>query len=31
MNVYGRFKNNILAADLAEMGLLSFKNQGVKY
>ena len=29
--VYARFKDNILAADLAEMGSLSSKNQGVKY
>ena len=29
--VYARFKENILVADLAEMGLLSSKNQGVKY
>ena len=26
-----RFKDNIWAADLAEMGSLSSKNQGVKY
>ena len=29
--VYARFKDYILAADLAEMGSLSSKNQGVKY
>ena len=29
--VYARFKDNILAADLAEMGSLSSKSQGVKY
>ena len=29
--VYARFKDNILAGDLAEMGSLSSKNQGVKY
>ena len=29
--VYAKFKDNILAADLAEMGSLSSKNQGVKY
>ena len=29
--VYSRFKDNIWAADLADMGLLSSKNWGVKY
>ena len=29
--VYARFKDNIWAADLAEMGSLSFKNKNVKY
>ena len=29
--VYIRFKDNIWAADLAEMGSLSSKNRGVKY
>ena len=29
--VYARFKYNIWAADLAEMGSLSFKNRSVKY
>ena len=29
--VYARFKDNILAADLAEMGSLSSKNKNVKY
>ena len=29
--VYARLKDNISAADLAEMGSLSSKNQGVKY
>ena len=29
--VYARFKENIWVADLAEMGLLSYKNQDVKY
>ena len=29
--VYARFKDNIGAADLAEMGSLSSKNGGVKY
>ena len=29
--VYARFKENIWVADLAEMGLLSSKNQDVKY
>ena len=29
--VYARFKDNIWAADLAEMGSVSSKNQGVKY
>ena len=28
--VFDRFKDNIWAADLAEMGLLSSKNWGVK-
>ena len=28
---YARFENNILAADLAEMGSLSSKNRDVKY
>ena len=28
---YGRFKDNIWAADLAEMGSLSSKNKNVKY
>ena len=31
MKVYARFKNNIWAADLAEMGSLSSKNKNVKY
>ena len=31
MKVYARFKDNIWAADLAEMGSLTSKNQGVKY
>ena len=30
-NVYATFKDNIQAADLAEMGLLSSKYQRVKY
>ena len=30
-SVYAKFKDNICAADLAEMGSLSSKNQGVKY
>ena len=29
--VYSRFKDNILAADLAQMGSLSSKNWGDKY
>ena len=29
--VYARFKDNIWAPDLTEMGSLSSKNQGVKY
>ena len=29
--VYARFKDNIWAGDLAEMGSLSSKSQGVKY
>ena len=29
--VYARFKDNILEADLAEMGSLSSKNKNVKY
>ena len=29
--VFARFKNNICAADLAEMGSLSSKNKNVKY
>ena len=29
--VYARFKDNIRDADLAEMGLLSSKNRGIKY
>ena len=29
--VYARFKDNIWAADLAEMGSLSSKNKNVKY
>ena len=29
--VYARFKDNIWAADLAEMGSLSSKNKSVKY
>ena len=29
--VYARFKDNIRAADLAEMGSLPSKNRGVKY
>ena len=29
--VYARFKDNICAADLAEMGSLSSKNKNVKY
>ena len=29
--VYARFKGNIWAADLAEMGLLSSKNKNVEY
>ena len=29
--IYATFKDNIWAADLAEMGSLSSKNQGVKY
>ena len=29
--VYARFKNNIWAADLAEMGSLSSKNKNVNY
>ena len=29
--VYARFKDNIWAVDLAEMGSLSSKNQGVQY
>ena len=29
--VYGRFKDNIWAADLAELGSLSSKNKNVKY
>ena len=29
--VYARFKGNIWAGDLAEIGLLSSKDQGVKY
>ena len=29
--VYARFKENIWAADLAEMGILSSKNRGTKY
>ena len=28
---YARFKDNIWAADLAERGSLSYKNQNVKY
>ena len=28
-NVYARFKDNILRADLVKMGSLSSKNQGV--
>ena len=31
MKVYVRFKDNIWAADLAEMESLSSKNQDVKY
>ena len=30
-NVYARFKDNIWAADLAEMGSLFSKNKNVKY
>ena len=30
-NVYARFKDNIWAADLAEMGSLSSKNKNTKY
>ena len=30
-SVYARFKNNVWAADLAEMGSLSSKNRGVNY
>ena len=30
MKVYARFKDNIWAEDLAEIGLLSSKNRGVK-
>ena len=30
-NVYARFKDNIWAANLAEVGLLSSKNKNVKY
>ena len=29
--VYAKFKDNIWAADLAEMGSLSSKNKNVKY
>ena len=29
--VYARFKDNIWAADLAEMGSLSSKNKNIKY
>ena len=29
-NVYSRFKDNIWAAYLAEMGLLSYKNRDLK-
>ena len=29
--VYARFKDNIWAADLAEIGFLSSKNRGTKY
>ena len=29
--MYARFKDNIWAGDLAEMGSLSSKSQGVKY
>ena len=29
--IYARFKDNIWATDLAEMGSLSFKNKNVKY
>ena len=29
--VYARFKDNIWVADVAEIGWLSSKNQGVKY
>ena len=29
--VYAKFKDNIVAADLAEIGSLSSKNCGVKY
>ena len=29
--VYPRFKDNIWAADLSELGSLPSKNQGVKY
>ena len=29
--VYARFKDKIMAADLAEMGLLSSKDQSVKF
>ena len=29
--VYARFKDNIWAADLAEMGSLSSKNENIKY
>ena len=31
LKVYTRFKDNILAADLAEMGSISSKNKNVKY
>ena len=30
-NVYARFKDNIWAADLAEMGLLSYKNKNFRF
>ena len=30
-NVFARFKDNIWAADLVEMGSLSSKNHGVRY
>ena len=29
--MYGKFKYNIWAAELAEIGSLSFKNKNVKY